>query len=158
MTNNLDLHAPAFFLADHTAVESGKLYVNGGFWSRLNFPSFPAVTTFGVAVVLSIPWRAYHQPHKFSVWFEDADGKKFGGDIGGDFTVGASPEMKVGDSTIMPIAALVGNFMIPNPGDYAAVLSVDGQELSRWSFRAIQIFTQAVSTRPFPAIDPSEGE
>ncbi len=142
MTDSLetDLHARAFFLADHAAVENGKLYANGAFWNRLAFPSFPAVYTFSVIAVLHIPWRAYHRPHRFSVWFEDADRRRMTGQFEGDFTVGSSPEMRVGDPTIMPLAATVGNFTFPQPGDYAAVLSVDGTEIARWSFRATQVF------------------
>ena len=44
-----DIYAEAFFTADHGAVENGKLYVNGGFWNRLGFPSYPAVTPFPYA-------------------------------------------------------------------------------------------------------------
>ena len=36
----------AFFVADHADVVGGKVYVNGGFWSRLQFPSYPAVTSY----------------------------------------------------------------------------------------------------------------
>jgi hypothetical protein len=138
-----DLHALAFFLADHAAVENGKVYSNGGFWNRLNFQSFPAVVSFSVVAVLHIPWRAYHQPHKFAVWFEDADGQRLPGEIEGEFQVGAAPEMKVGDPTIMPFAANVGNFTFARPGDSAAVLTVDGAEIARWPFRAVQVFGPA---------------
>lgn len=157
MTKDMDLFAPAFFLADYVAVENGKLYSSGAFWSRFNLPSFPSVANFGVAVVLSIPWRAYHQVHKFAVWFEDADGKRLAGDLGGEFTVGAAPDMKVGEPTIMPISAMVGNFVIPNAGDYSAVLHVDGQELARWPFRAVQIYTQT-PPRSFPPLDPPQAD
>lgn len=132
-----DIYSPAFFMADHAAVESGKVYSNGAFWNRLQFPGFPAVTHFAIVAVLNIPWRAYHQMHKFSVWFEDADAKRVAGEIGGEFSVGTAPDMKVGDETIMPIAAMVNNFTLSNAGDYAAVLAVDGQEISRWKFRAM---------------------
>jgi hypothetical protein len=156
MTNQPDLFSPAFFMADHAAVESGKLYANGAFWNRLQFPSYPAVVTFGIAAVLSIPWRAYHQPHKFSIWFEDADGKKLSGDLQGEFTIGAAPDMKVGDPTIMPIAATVGNFAISSAGDYSAVLNVDGQELNRWPFRAVQVFSQTQPSQNTAPLDRPE--
>ena len=142
MTKDTDLFASAFFLADYVTVENGKLYSSGAFWNRLNLPSFPSVTNFGVAIVLTIPWRAYRQVHKFAVWFEDADGKQLAGDIQGEFAVDASPDAQVGEPTIMPITAMVGNFLIPSAGNYSAVLHVDGQELDRWPFRAIQIYTQ----------------
>ena len=70
-----DIYAEAFFTADHGAVENGKLYVNGGFWNRLGFPSYPAVYSFSICAVIHIPWRAHHQSHSFAISFEDADGR-----------------------------------------------------------------------------------
>lgn len=138
-SSETDIYAASFFLADHVVAESGKLYVNGGFWNRLTFPSYPAVTHFGVGSVLVIPWRAYHQAHNFAIWFEDPDAKRVGGELGGEFTVGAAPDMKVGDETVMPIAAMINNFSFESSGDFAAVLAVDGTELARWKFRAAQV-------------------
>lgn len=156
MTKDTDLFSSAFFLADYVAVENGKLYTSGAFWNRLNLSGFPAVANFGVAVVLNIPWRAHRQTHKFAIWFEDADGKRLPGDIGGEFTVEVAPEMIVGEPTIMPITAMVGNFLIPSAGSYSAVLQVDGQELDRWPFRAIQIYTQTPPHFPQASIPSTE--
>jgi hypothetical protein len=154
MTNaDTDIYAPAFFLADHAAVESGKVYTSGAFWNRLNFPSFPAVIHFGVVAVLNVPWRAYHQQHKFAVSFEDEDGRAIAGELGGEFTVGASPDMKVGDETIMPISAMVNNFTVGKAGTYAALLTVDGQEIARWSFRAAQLPMGMQPGRPVSPTD-----
>ncbi len=135
-----DLHAVAFFLADHAVVEGGKVYVNGGFWGRLQFPSYPTVASFAVVAVLHVPWRAYHQVHKFMIWFEDADGNRTPAQFEGEFQVGAGPDMRRGDPTTMPVAGLVQNFVIDRPGDYACVLEVDGAKIDRWPFRAVQIF------------------
>lgn len=149
----IDLRAEAFFLADHAAVESGKVYVNGAFWNRLNFVSFPAVSTFSVVAVLHVPWRAYHRAHKFSVWFEDADGQRMPGEFEGEFQIGTAPDMKVGDPTIMPIAAVVGNFTFPRAADYSAVLQVDGAEIARWPFRTVQVFLPTMPSGPGRAAD-----
>jgi hypothetical protein len=143
-----DLHAEAFFAADHAAVESGKLYVNGGYWNRLTFPSFPAVQNFALAVVLHIPWRAHHQLHKFTISFEDADGHKTPNRLEGGFQAGTNPEMRTGDHSIVPIAVLINGFVLQRPGDYAAVLEVDQTEIARWRFRAVQVF--GVPMRPPP--------
>lgn len=152
MTNSdTDIYAAGFLLADHAAVENGKLYVQGGFWNRLRFPTFPAVTHFGVAAVLIVPWRAYHQTHRFSIWFEDPDGNRFGGELEGEFQVGTAPDMKVGDETVMPISAMINNFAIERPSDLAAVLAVDGLELARFKFRAVQVANGLVSQQvPMP--------
>lgn len=148
-----DLRAEVFFLADHAAVESGKLYCSGGCWNRLGFPAFPTVFTFSVAAVLHVPWRAYHRDHKFAVWFENADGARLGGEMAGEFKVGAAPEMKVGDPTLLPFAGVISNFTFPKPDDYAAVLSVDGAEIARWPFRVAQVFPPVI---PHPGASPAE--
>lgn len=152
----LDLHAEAFFTADHAVVESGKLYVNGGFWSRLNFPSFPVVHNFAVCVVLHIPWRAHHQNHSFAITFEDADGNMTSNRAEGQFQMGTPPDAKTGDYTIAPIAVTVNGFVLQRPGDYAAVLMIDGTEVSRWRFRAVQVFGVPGPPQP-PAVggDPA---
>src|SRR6266568_136775 len=106
-----DIQACAFFLADHAVVENGKLYVNGGFWNQV---------------------------YAFAVTFEDADGRPLTARFEGQFRVGTAPNMRVGDFTVMPVAALVTNFILDRPGDYSALLEVNGAELARWRFRAIE--------------------
>jgi hypothetical protein len=135
-----DLHAEAFFTADHAAVENGKLYVNGGGWNRIGHPSFPAVQTFAVAAILHIPWRAHGQLHGFVIWFEDADGEAVGGRIDGRFQVAIPPDALPGDYSVMPVAVNINGFVLPRPGDYSAVLSLDGTEITRWRFRVTQSF------------------
>jgi hypothetical protein len=34
---------------------------------------------------------------------------------------------------------MVNGFVFQQPGEYAAVLSVDGTEISRWRWRAVQV-------------------
>jgi hypothetical protein len=135
-----DIHAEAFFTADHAAVESGKLYVNGGAWNQIGHPSFPAVQAFTVAAVLHIPWRAHGQNHGFGIWFEDSDGQNLGGRIEGRFEASLTPSALPGDYSVAPLAVNINGFVFQQPGDYAAVLSVDGTEISRWRFRAVQTF------------------
>lgn len=148
-----DLFAAAFFLADHAAVENGKVYTNGAFWSRLNFAAYPALASFAVVAVLSVPWRAHHKEINIKGWFEDADGNRIGAGFDGVLQVGSPPEAKVGDATIVPLAIQVGNFTIPRPGDYAAVLSAENLVLDRWEFRAQQHVT--VATPPHKS-EPDE--
>jgi hypothetical protein len=142
-----EIQACAFFLSDHAVVENGKLYVNGGFWNQLYSPTYPVARAFGVAAVLHIPWRQHHQAHSFTVTFEDADGRELAAKFEGQFRVGTSPNMRVGDFTMMPLAAFVTNFVIDRAGDYAAVLSVDEEELARWRFRAAQAADPAGGTQ-----------
>jgi Family of unknown function (DUF6941) len=143
-----DLHAEAFFTADHAAVESGKLYVNGGAWNQLGHPSFPAVQAFTVAAILHIPWRAHGQNHAFEIWFEDSDGHNLGGRIEGRFEAERPLGARPGDYSVAPLAVNINGFVFPTSGDYAAVLSVDGTEISRWRFRAVQTFSVPGASSP----------
>ena len=151
-----EIQACAFFLSDHAVVENGKLYVNGGFWNQVYSAAYPVARAFGVAAVLLIPWRQHHQGHAFAVTFEDADGRPLSARFDGQFRVGTSPSMRVGDFTVMPLAAFVTNFVLDRPGDYSAVLTVDERELARWRFRAVEAVdpltgTQAGGTTGPPA-------
>lgn len=142
-----DIQASAFFLADHAVVENGKLYVNGGFWNQVYSAEYPVVRAFALAAVLHIPWRKHHQGHGFAVTFEDADKRPLSARFEGQFRVDTSPSMRVGDFTVMPVAAFVTNFVLDRPGDYAALLEVDGMDLARWRFRAIEARDPAAGTQ-----------
>jgi hypothetical protein len=158
-----DLFAPAFFTADHAVVESGKLYVSGGAWNRVAYPAFPAVQTIAVAAILHIPWRAHGQSHAFLIEFEDADSQKVGGRLEGRFEAQSPADARAGDYSIVPLAVQVGGFVFPRAGDYAAVLKVDGTEIGRWQFRAVQTFglpggipAPGQSLDPPPNVPPTE--
>jgi len=135
MIPETDLYATAFFLADHASVENGKVYVNGGFFNQMQFATFPASATFSVVGVLNIPWSAQNQPHKFAVHFTDADGHRLDGEFHGEFQVTPNPEAGIGDPFLMPIAANANGFAFQGPGQFSAVLLIDGEEMSRWGFR-----------------------
>lgn len=156
MTTSLpeaDFHLVSFFVADHATVESGKIYVNGGFWDRLNLPSYPAVTSFSVIVVLQVPWRAYDQTHKFDVRFEDSDGKLMPSRFEGEFQIGPPADQRTGNSSLLPIALPINSFLLERPGDYAAVLELDGAEIARWRFRAVQTIVAGSASAVLPSSD-----
>jgi hypothetical protein len=136
---NTDIEVVAFFPADHAVVEGGKVYSNGAFWDRLRFPTYPQVFSLSLVAVLKIPFRAYHQDHRFEIGMEDADGKELPLRVQGDFRVGSSADMRYGDPTVMPIAVNVNNVQVAKPADYSFVLRVDGAELGRYQIRAVQL-------------------
>lgn len=148
-----DVHAEAFFTADHAAVQSGKLYVNGGFWTRLNFASFPAAHSFSICVVLHIPWREHPQNHAFAISFEDADGQPTPYRLEGRYQAGALAGTRPGDFTEVPMALQVANFVFPRPGDYAAVLQVDGKEIRRSRLSAVDVAGVQQTTPPRQVAD-----
>jgi len=151
-----DLFAAAFFTADHGATENGKLYINGGAWDKTSHAAYPTGLTFAVVAVLHIPWRAHGQSHPFSIWFEDADGKDLGARIAGTFQATRSPEARPGDESVAPLAVNINGLILPRPGEYFAVLSVDGAELARWHFRAVQSFSGPGAALP-PSLMPPAG-
>ena len=153
-----EIQAAAFFLADHAVVENGKLYVNGGFWNQLYSSAYPVARAFGVAAVLHIPWYRHHEAHNFAITFEDADGHELAARFEGQFRVGTAPNMRVGDFTIMPVAALATNFVLDRPGDYSALLAVDDRELARWRFRAVEAAEPMPGTQTGPSGGPDGAE
>jgi hypothetical protein len=142
-----ELYSPTLFLADHAAVENGKLYVNGGYWNRLNFPAFPATINFSVGAVISVPWND-NAEHAFAIFFETADGQRIGGEVTGTFAAGVAPDAKEGDEVLLPVAASIGAFPFERAGDYTVVLHVDGVPINRWAFRAAQAGAGAGSSDP----------
>ncbi len=138
MTAGMDFAVLAFFPADHGAVVGGKLYVNGGYWSKLNFPNYPQVVTVSLVAVIHVPFRAYQQDHVFEIGLEDAGGNVLDFKVEGGFRVGADPETRYGEPSVMPIAATV-NVQIERPTDYAFTLKLDGHEEARYAFRAVQV-------------------
>lgn len=148
MIPETDLFASAFFLADHAAVENGKVYVNGGFWNQMQFPAFPAAASFSVVGVINVPWRPNGQSHRFQVLFTDADGGQLAGEFSGEFNVSPNPAAIAGEPFLMPIAAAANGFIFPEPGHYSAVLLVDGTELARWGFRVNAALLPDVSAGP----------
>jgi hypothetical protein len=128
------------FTADYVAAESGKLYVSGGFFSAINFPSFPAVhPSLGIGIVLRVPFREYHRDHHFTITLIDADNNPLDLRVEGQFRVGADPQMRFGDPTIMPMAVNASGVRFERSGDYKLAVTVDGQQKGTWSLRAQQL-------------------
>lgn len=132
------IYSVAFFTADHAAVEGGKAYVNGGFWDRMQFPSFPAAVSFAVVAVLHVPWHEYHRQHRFQIRIEDADGRRLPAEFEGEFQVGAAPEMKPGQPTVIPIVGVANGMPVDAPGTLVFVLTVDGRDIARWPVDVLQ--------------------
>jgi hypothetical protein len=156
---NTDFEVVGFFPADHAAAIDGKVYANGAFWDMLRFPSFPHVLpAMSLVAVLRVPYRAYHQDHKVDLTLEDADRSELGFKVQGGFRVGSEPHMRVGDPTILSLAINVNGLSFERPGDYAFKLEVDGAELNRYPFRAVQVVgTLAPPPPPDEASEESPG-
>ena len=144
MTDRLqpDFEIVAFFASDHAEAINGKLYVNGGFWTRLNYPQYPAVAgPLALVAVIKVPYHEYQEDHKVSFGLVDADGSAEPLRVEGVFRVGASPHLRRGDPTLMPVAIPVNGLRLERPGDYSFTLSIDETEHERYPFRASQVAT-----------------
>jgi hypothetical protein len=153
--DELSFRSRGVYLADHAVVESGKLYVHGALVTRLNLVSFPIAHVMSVVAAVEVPWHAYQQDHTLTIGLLDDDGEPLPLNIEGTFRVGADPSMRRGDPTILPFAVTIP-LPLQRPGDYVLVLSVDGSELDRWSFRA-QLGI-AVPTAPPPPPPSARGD
>lgn len=138
----------AFFAADHVVREqSGKLYVNGGFFNMLRFPVYPAIVpTLGIAVSLHVPWHAYHQDHHFVITLRDEDRSELPFRIEGAFRIGPDLFLRHGDPSVFNIGETVPNVVFERPGHYALVLTVDGQLATEWPLQVFQLPSGLPST------------
>lgn len=144
----MDFQSLALFTADHAAVENGKVYVNGGFWDVLRQPSYPAQVAFSLVAVIQVPARAYLEDHGVAVEMVDADEERLPLKIEGGIRVGAAPDLKPGDPTVLSFAFALNGVTLERAGDYWFVLSVDGNEIGRYRIRAVQVV---------PVTQPAEG-
>ena len=141
MTNEpLDFRLLALFLADHAEVVNGKVYVNGGFFNRVQFPAYPqAVPAMSLVAVVEVPFSRYLAEHKFAVGLVDQDDQPLPFRVEGMFRVGIPADLEFGDPSVISLAVPVFGLVLPRPGDYCFTFSIDGDPKGRWSFRAVQI-------------------
>jgi hypothetical protein len=138
-TDPTTFSALGFFPADHAAAESGKVYASGAYWSTLRFPTFPAVLPAAALVaVLQQPFHAAHADHEFLIVLEDADGRRQGLEIAGQFRAAPGLESKYGEPNVIPITVPIYGLPFEAPGDFAFVLLVDGVELARYPIHVVQ--------------------
>jgi hypothetical protein len=134
------IQAASFFAADHVAPVEGKLYINGGFFNMLRFPSYPAIVqTLGIGASLVVPWHAYQQDHHFVVTLRDEDRRELPLRIEGGFRVGADLLLRHGDPSVVNIGGTVPNVVFERPGHYHLRLQVDDEELGRWDLQVVQL-------------------
>jgi hypothetical protein len=124
-------------LADYAVVSDGKLTVVGGGWSQTG----PEPASFGIALLIQVPWDQANTVHSFSVELLDADGAPVVVDadegeqavaFGGEFEVGRPPGIKPGTPLDFPVA--VNSTPLPlEAGRYEWRLTIDGSSRSDWT-------------------------
>lgn len=125
-------------LADYAVVSDGKLTIVGGGWSQTG----PEPASFGIGLLIQVPWDQANTPHAFSVELLDADGApvSFETDeeegeqpvaFGGEFEVGRPPGLKPGTPLDFPVA--VNSTPLPlDPGRYEWRLTIDDVSRDDW--------------------------
>ena len=124
-------------LADYAVVSDGKLTIVGGGWSQTG----PEPSSFGIALLIQVPWDQANTVHSFSVELLDADGAPVvvdaeegeeGVAFGGEFEVGRPPGIKPGTPLDFPVA--VNSTPLPlEAGRYEWRLTIDGSSRSDWT-------------------------
>ena len=122
-------------LADYAVVSDGKLTIVGGGWSQTG----PEPGSFGIGLLIQVPWDQANSLHKFSVELLDADGAAVVFDegeepvaFGGDFEVGRPPGLKPGTPLDFPVA--VNATPLPlEPGRYEWRLTIDDEFRADWT-------------------------
>jgi hypothetical protein len=138
-----------FFPADHAEVVGGKVYANGAFWTLLRFPVYPQIIPMvSLVAVLSVPPFAFGREHAITVGMMNGDGAELPLKAEGTFRVDGGTELRPGESAVVPIAMTVNFMRLDQAGEYAFRLFVDGEELDRYAFRAIEVRPPPVFREP----------
>jgi hypothetical protein len=128
-------------LADYAVVSDGKLTIVGGGWSQTG----PEPGSFGIGLLIQVPWDQANARHTFSVELLDADGSPVAFDtedeeeegeqpvaFGGEFEVGRPPGLKPGTPLDFPVA--VNSSPLPlDPGRYEWRLNIDDESRADWT-------------------------
>jgi hypothetical protein len=138
--------AVGFFPADFAAIESGKVYVGGGFWELLNFPAFPAVVpSIALVAVILVPFHAYQKDHTITMGLVDDEDQPLGFSVEGVFRSAPRIEAAYGDAGTAPVAVPVQGLTFERPGRYSFTLRVDNTEIARYRFRVAQVARVAMA-------------
>ena len=153
-------------LCDFAEVSGNKLFISGAGINMIGTGQAapPHPVSFALALLVHVPWTATNQQHTLKVQLfsdtsngpkrvsiNDADppdgNEENRGAIVGLFNMGRSPVMQVGEESLLPITFPMFGLPLPDIGSYYFIVSIDGTEVDRVSFRVTAIF----NTPGFPA-------
>ena len=142
----LECRIVAFFTADHAAVASGKLYVNGAFCQQLNIgDGYPTMLSpMSLVTVIEVPFGELDTQHTVEVGLEDPDGQPLTLKLRGGFQMGRGVAGGTGtpstlehdQSRFSPLVLPVVGLVLRRPGKYNFICSIDGIERGRGLSRA----------------------
>ena len=115
-------------LADHVAAVDGKLYVNGGGWSRI----IPGMS-FGIAITAKVPWDRANVQHPMALELIDADGERIEQFPGLQVPIEVPRPLGVKPGTPLDWCGAI--MMTPpplEPGRYEFRISINGESMDDW--------------------------
>jgi len=130
-------------LADYVQVSDGKLTVVGGGWSLTG----PDPASFGIAILVHVPWDQANRRHTLRLELVDADGRAVtvpaaGGEEGEgepivflddiEFEVGRPAGIKPGTPLELPLAVNSGPLPLEPGSRYEWRLSINGEGDEDW--------------------------
>lgn len=125
-------------LADGAQVAGDKVYILGGGWTIVWAREFPTTHRGSVAVGMLVDWMETNQQHQLEVVLLSDDGQQVGEPlVSGKFEVGKPPGITPGVSQRFMVAA-GADFPLAKAGMYSVVVRIDGSDVSRTSFNAVQ--------------------
>jgi hypothetical protein len=142
------------FLADAIDNPTGKLYALGIGWNSIAATHLPTIhPRMAIGLLFRVPYTQTNQNHAFEVSLIDSDGAAQamspGGEappgaqeaptrIQGNFNIGRPPTIEPGDEQLIALSVQLDGLLLPKADLYSFVISVDGSELKRLSFRVQQ--------------------
>ncbi len=125
-------------LADAAHVQGGKLYILGGGFESIRSRTVPAVhRSLTVAMILEVPPQERNRDLELSIALIDEDGQTMAPQATARLRVGAGPQLPPGAPTVVPLVAPFYNVKFPEAKGYAFVISHEGTDLGRLSFRVV---------------------
>lgn len=136
-----------FLLCRSLEIYNNELFVLGGGWSLVGFPSFPGILgTFHIAVRLVVPFTETNQVLEFELKMEDEDGQSvLPGEMRPTVTVGRPVTLIRGEEQAVHMPLSFNGIEIPSQGTYLFRLLFHGSELARTSFAAVAVHPGALS-------------
>jgi hypothetical protein len=122
-------------LADGAQVVNGKLYLLGGGFDRVGLGQFPGSASFDLALGILIGYNETNLSHEFQLSLEDDDNQVVLGPVGGQFEMGRPPGLKPAQAQRFMVAVR-GPFLLPRPGGYHWVATLDGERAGQVNFWA----------------------
>ena len=133
------IHVDSFYLADSAQVVGGKLYVLGGGWNSLDLKGpKDGVGLISVTGRILVPVEESDREFEFSIYLDfvsDPDIMLGGPRLRGVIRPKVPPTNEQSVETATPFAFDLFGLTFPRAGEYAFVISHEGEELARTRFQ-----------------------